>query len=55
MAVAWVLLWHRLDPWPWNVHMPWVQKQTNKKERNKNQKKKKIMPNAKLGRNIRLE
>ena len=21
-----LLLWRRFDPWPWNFHMPWVQK-----------------------------
>ena len=33
----WLLLWHRFDPWPENIHIPWVwqKKKKKKKERKK--------------------
>ena len=29
------LLWHRLDPWSGNVHMPWAQPKDKGKEKRK--------------------
>ena len=27
------LLWHRFDPWPRNLHMPWAQSKREKKKK----------------------
>ena len=26
LSLLWLgsLLWHKFDPWPWNLHMPWT-------------------------------
>jgi len=32
-GLALLLLWHRLNPWPRNFHIPWMQPQKKKKER----------------------